>query len=192
MMMNNENRPLILASASPRRRQLLQQTAIPFTVIPCRQAEVMETDLPLAQAVSQLACQKAAWVLKDNPQALVLGADTIVTIDGQMLGKPADESQARQMIAQLAGRTHTVITGCAITAAGYQDIFYDEAAVTFAPIRADAIESYVKTAEPYDKAGGYAIQGWAGLYITRIEGSYDTVMGLPLALVYQRLQKLGY
>jgi len=185
-------RPLILASASPRRREMLDRTGIPYEVDVSRRPEVIDRTLAIPQAIMDVARQKAADVVSRHPQALVLAADTIVTVDGAILGKPRDAAQCVAMLTALAGRTHQVVTGVALADADGQELFFDQADVTFSPIDRAAIAAYAATAEPYDKAGGYAIQGWAGLYITAIRGSYDTVMGLPLALVYGRLVARGY
>lgn len=191
MTMNNP-KPLVLASQSPRRLEMLKKTGIPFTVDVCQKPEVIEKTDDISVAIGKLAAFKAQEVYTRHPDSLVIGADTIVTIDGQILGKPHSVEQATAMLQALSGRTHTVITGVALTDETGTEVFIDQVPVTFYPIPPSAIEAYVQTKEPYDKAGGYAIQGWAGLYIFKIDGNYDTVMGLPLATLYQKLRQRGY
>jgi septum formation protein len=192
---------LILASASPRRRELLAQAGYEFEV---RAAHVNEDvrpgEDPIAYVI-RLAREKAEavlWQIADDPQPesaggrlVVLGADTTVTLDGHILAKPEDEADARRMLAQLSGRTHRVITGVAVaTASGAEmrcKVAAEVTAVRFLTLSAEEIAAYVATGEPMDKAGGYAIQGRAAKWIPRIEGDYFNVVGLPLALVASML-----
>jgi len=180
---------LVLASQSPRRSEILRQAGIPFTV---RVAAVDET--PLAgekpeDYVVRLAELKALAV-PAGPDETVLGADTTVVIDGEMLGKPADAADARRMLARLSGRQHEVITGICLKRG--MDVVRDCAVtkVWFAPMSAREIEEYVASGEPMDKAGAYAIQGLASKFIERIDGCYFNVVGLPVALVWDRLAHL--
>jgi septum formation protein len=202
--------PLVLASASPRRQELLRNANIPFTVHP---ADLNETPLPneSPQACAErLAQEKAQAVSKTHPQDFVLGADTIVVIDDTILGKPRDAQEAARMLHLLSGRMHTVVTGvCLIKpvasgqspAATQSEVTTDArqpatvssetTLVNMSEITADEILDYVTTGEPMDKAGAYAIQGIASRWITRIEGDYSNVVGLPVALVYLLLRKCG-
>ncbi len=177
---------LVLASQSPRRSEILRQAGIPFTV---RVAAVDETPLagekPEAY-VMRLAALKALAVAAGEDET-VLGADTTVVIDGEMLGKPADAAGARRMLERLSGRQHEVITGICLKRG--VEVVRDCAAtkVWFASMSAREIEEYVASGEPMDKAGAYAIQGLASKFIERIDGCYFNVVGLPVALVWDRL-----
>lgn len=181
---------LVLASESPRRAEILRQAGIPFEV---RAAPVDET--PLAgehpeDYVRRLAERKALAVPAADDE-IVLGADTTVVIDGEMLGKPADAADARRMLAALAGRAHEVLTGVALRQG--QSVTRDWAStrVSFAPMSESEIEDYVASGEPMDKAGAYAIQGLASKFIERIEGCYFNVVGLPVAMVYRKLSGIS-
>lgn len=189
---------LILASRSPRRQELLAMTGFPFEVAPSpcdeekilRQWEQSDSDLNERSLVERLALAKATTSLREHPDCLILGADTIVSLDGELFGKPKDEDDARRMLRTLAGRTHTVDTGVALLTATFADVFSNVSHVTFHPL-SPAIESlidrYVATGLPLDKAGAYGIQELGGLLISRIEGDYFSVMGLPISEVYKRL-----
>lgn len=200
---------IVLASASPRRQELLRSAGIPFTVQP---ADIDET--PLAgeaprDCAERLAGEKALAVFWTRPQDCVLGADTIVVVDDLILGKPRDRSDAGRMLRLLSGRTHAVITGVCVAgkaAGGPRSVARQAAAaadrrdqrtasettqVTMCEISDDEIRDYVATGEPMDKAGAYAIQGLASRWIPRIEGDYSTVVGLPVALVYRLLRERG-
>jgi septum formation protein len=177
---------LVLASQSPRRSEILRQAGIPFTV---RVAAVDET--PLAgekpeEYVVRLAELKALAV-PAGPDETVLGADTTVVIDGEMLGKPANAADARRMLERLSGRQHQVITGICLKRGGEVVREYAVTKVWFAPMSAREIEEYVLSGEPMDKAGAYAIQGLASKFVERIDGCYFNVMGLPVALVYREM-----
>lgn len=173
--------PLILASASPRRRELLQQIGLQFTVMT---ADIDETPLPgevHTVYTLRLAEAKARAALALHSEAVVIGADTTVVVDGELLGKPHDNADAARMLRLLSGRAHQVTTAVAVvtrdralTAAETTDVF-------FSRMRDDEIAAYVATGEPMDKAGAYAIQGRAAQWIPRIEGDYSNVVGLPLA-----------
>jgi septum formation protein len=179
---------LILASASPRRQELLRNAGIPFTVQP---ANIDETPLPGESphdCVERLARSKALAVSHSRPQDVVLGADTIVVVDGAILGKPRDPEDAVRMLRLLAGRTHKVITGVCLMALGAEPRTASETTlVTMSNIADEDIRAYIATGEPMDKAGAYAIQGMASRWIPRIEGDYGNVVGLPVALVYRML-----
>jgi len=189
---------IILASTSPRRAEILRDAGIPFEI---RATEVDEGALPgeTAEAmVGRLAEAKAraaaAKIQTGTEHYLFIGSDTVVELDGKILGKPRDAAHAREMLARLSGRTHHVLTGIVILRLpdGAARAAVERSAVTFAPLSEDEIESYVASSEPIGKAGGYAIQGIAGRFIARIEGCYFNVVGLPLARLYILLRDLGW
>jgi septum formation protein len=180
---------LILASASPRRSELLRNAGIPFEVQP---ADVSEDPLPgePAKALAErLAREKAMAVARSRPTDLVLGADTVVVVDGEILGKPADAPDAARMLRMLSGRKHEVVTGVCLVAAGKCSLSSETTSVTMSEISDEEIAEYVATGEPMDKAGAYAIQGIASRWIPGIEGDYSNVVGLPVALVWRMLRK---
>lgn len=186
---------LVLASASPRRQELLRNAGIRFTVQP---AEIDESPLKGESArncAERLAREKALAVFEKRPRDFVLGADTIVTIDGLILGKPSDNSNAVQMLRMLSGRTHEVITGVCLVAPDGNGTDVRSGSeltrVTMCEISDDEIRDYVASGEPMDKAGAYAIQGMASRWIPRIEGDYSNVVGLPVAPVYSMLKDAG-
>ena len=183
---------LVLASASPRRQDLLRSAGISFAVQP---ADIDESPLAgeTARALAErLAREKALAVCRDRPNDLVLGADTIVVVNDCILGKPADADDAARMLRLLSGRVHQVITGvCLAGTAGRNQprVESETTLVTFGELSASEIRDYVATGEPMDKAGAYAIQGIASRWILRIEGDYSNVVGLPVALVYRMLRE---
>jgi septum formation protein len=187
---------LVLASGSPRRQELLRNAGIPFMVHP---ADIDET--PFAgefprECAKRLAREKALTVHRHRPQDYVLGADTVVVVNDAMLSKPRDPDDAARMLRLLSGRTHQVTTGvCLITPAGYgqlavveEDVFSETTVVTMRELSEEEINAYVTTGDSMDKAGAYGIQGIASRWIPRIEGDYNNVMGLPVAMVYERLR----
>ncbi len=178
----------VLASASPRRQELLAAAGYRFTV---ETADVDETPLAGEAApayVARLAEAKARAVLARVPGALVLGADTTVVVDGDILAKPAGADDAARMLGRLQGRAHDVLTGVALVSATWSRVEVAATTVWFAPMTSAAeIDAYVASGEPMDKAGAYGIQGRAARYVTRIEGSYSNVVGLPVALVHELL-----
>jgi septum formation protein len=180
--------PLILASASPRRFELLRNAAIDFTVDP---AQVPEQPLPGERPVDyaqRLACDKARVVFARNSDSAVLGADTVVVVDEHLLEKPMDEEDATRMLRLLSGRMHQVITGVCLVAPAFERTEAEVTQVVFSPLSEDEIAYYVQTGEPMDKAGAYAIQGIASRWVERIEGCYFNVVGLPLPRVYHMLK----
>ena len=181
---------LVLASQSPRRAEILRQAGIPFIV---RCAPVDET--PIAgEAPEAYVRRLAEWkalAVEASADEIVLGADTTVVVDGEMLGKPEDTADARRMIARLAGRAHDVLTGICLKLGSRRAPDCASTRVWFAPMTEAEIDAYAATGEPLDKAGGYAIQGLASKYIERIEGCYFNVVGLPVSLVYRRLRSLA-
>ena len=184
-------RPLILASSSPRRAELLRAAGLPFVVRAAAIDETRHPDEPPEAYVRRLAVAKARAV-EAAPHELVLGADTVVVADASCLGKPADATEAAAMLRVLAGRSHAVLTGVALVRAG-EPVAIEVAAtrVTFAPMREADVAWYVATPEPYDKAGGYAVQGLASRFVTAIDGSYANVVGLPVELVCRLLAGAG-
>jgi len=174
----------VLASASPRRAELLRAAGIPFEVAV---ADVDESQHPGEDAeayVRRVAAAKAARVAASHPGRPVLGADTTVVVDGQVLGKPYDAADAARMLGQLSGRSHLVLTGvCLIGPAGETRIDAAVTTVEFRALQAAEIGEYVDSGEPMDKAGGYAIQGGAAGFVTRLDGEYSNVVGLPVALI---------
>lgn len=183
---------LILASASPRRKEIMEMLGLDFEVIVSDAEEIMDPELSIEERVMQVAKVKALNVLKNNSDCVIVGSDTIVEVDGRMLGKPHSKMEAEEMIKLISGRSHRVVTALAILSSDDEYVDCDETYVHFDPVPQEEIEKYVLTDEPYDKAGAYAIQGWASVFISRIEGSYYTVVGLPLHLVYQQLRKMGF
>jgi len=189
---------LILASSSPRRAEILRHAGIHFEVFP---ANVDESPLPRESApnhVRRLALAKARRAAevaarKGRP-AIVIGADTVVVAGGKILGKPGDLPTARRMLRLLSGRTHTVLTGIAVLQIpdGVEKVDVEKTRVRFAKLSEKEIDSYLMTGEPYHKAGAYAIQGIAGRYVTRVEGCYFNVVGLPLARLYSLLREFGW
>ncbi len=177
---------LILASASPRRRELLAQAGFSFDVIAANVPELRKPGEDPIRFVTRLAREKAEAVAEHNqipPGTMVLGADTIVLVDEEVLGKPNDAADAARMLRLLSGRTHQVITGVCILKGRERQRAAEVTFVRFNTLSDREIEDYVATGEPLDKAGAYAIQGRAGLWVPRIHGCYFNVVGLPLALV---------
>jgi septum formation protein len=190
---------LILASASPRRRELLTQAGFIFEIFP---AHLPEDPLPnedpiayvirLARAKAEAVFAQLASKGTDPSQLVVLGADTTVTLDQQILGKPADPADASRMLGLLSGRTHRVITGVALATANGTEVAAEVTGVRFLTLSADDIADYIATGEPMDKAGAYGIQGRAARWIPRVQGCYFNVVGLPLALVSVMLESIGF
>ncbi|MBO0935504.1 septum formation protein Maf [Fibrella sp. HMF5335] len=182
--------PLTLASGSPRRRQLLTDMGVAFTIETRPTDEVFPDDMPADEVAEFLACEKAAQFMPDLGQRLVLCADTVVILDNQILNKPADAAEAHQMLRRLSGRTHRVRTGVCLLSPEGQTSFTDEATVQFAHLTDDEIDYYIRVCQPFDKAGAYGAQDFIGLVgVTRLEGSFYTVMGLPTHRVYEALKE---
>jgi septum formation protein len=183
---------LILASASPRRRELLAQIGFAFDVLPAHIDERRRSGEDPADYVQRLALEKANAIHAMHPDAFVLGADTTVEVDGHALEKPADRADADRMLRALSGRTHHVHTGLVLLAPRGRRAHVETTAVTFSIINDAELEHYLASAEPYDKAGAYGIQGYAARWIPRIEGDYFNVVGLPIAATVRLLGELGY
>ena len=188
---------IILASGSPRRKELLLKIGIVPEIIVSHVEEKITSDIP-AEVVMSLAEQKAVDVAKEMPEGtVILGSDTVVAADGKILGKPKSHEEAYEMIRRLAGRSHQVYTGVCLVKKGPEGeadtvvSFYDETDVNVSPMTEKEIREYADSEEPMDKAGSYAVQGFFARYIDGLKGSYANVMGLPVHLVYQELKKLG-
>lgn len=183
---------LILASSSPRRRELLAQVGLAFDVLPAHIDETRHTAEDPTAYVRRLALEKAQAVHAAHPEAFVLGADTTVEIDGNALEKPADRADAERMLRALSGRTHHVHTGIALLSPRAQRIHLETTSVTFGTIAEHELQHYLDSGEPFDKAGAYGIQGYAARWIPRIDGDYFNVVGLPLAATMRLLRELSY
>jgi septum formation protein len=180
---------LVLASASPRRAELLRNAGIAFTVDPAHVPEQpIPGELPLDYG-QRLAREKVLAVFARHPEEAVLGADTVVVIDEHLLEKPADADDAVRMLRLLSGRTHQVITGVCVVAPKFECTEAELTQVTFAEISDQEIAAYIRTGEPMDKAGAYGIQGFASRWVTSIQGDYFNVVGLPVARVYRLLRE---
>ena len=185
--------PLVLASGSPRRRELLAQAGYRFEVQVSSIAEARRPDEDAIRFATRLAREKAEDVFaRSSPGVVVLGADTVVVCDGEVMGKPADAADATRMLLRLSGRTHQVVTGVAVVwGEGSAEIAAELTQVTVRTISPQEVSEYVAGGDPMDKAGAYAIQGYAGRWIPRINGCYFNVVGLPLALVSSMLEGAG-
>ena len=185
------NPALVLASESPRRRQLLEMLGIRFRVVPPDVDETYRNGEAPEAYVVRLARKKASAVAARAPGELVLGADTTVVVRGDVLGKPSSEEEAATMLASLQGRTHQVMTGVALAAGDRVEHALDVTDVTFRPLDEATIRAYVATGEPMDKAGAYAVQGRGAMLVEGIRGDFFGVMGLPLRLVLELLERFG-
>lgn len=184
-------RPVVLASGSPRRRELLGQMGIEdFEVLPAQGEETAPEGLAPDALVARLALQKAREVAALRPEATVIGADTVVALDGRVLGKPSDEEEAREMLSALSGRCHQVYTGMAVLSGGQAFTHVECTQVEFRPLTEEEIAAYVATGESMDKAGAYGIQGRACVFIRGIQGDYYNVVGLPVCALHELLAQL--
>lgn len=199
---------IILASASPRRKELLEQIGLEFEICPAKGEEIITKTIP-EEVVMELSKQKAEEIaymvtaynethkdITTPTDILVIGADTVVAYNGQILGKPKDEEDAKRMLSMLSGNTHSVYTGvtlCLIDKSGKagEIVFAEKTDVTIFPISEEEIDRYVSTGEPMDKAGSYAIQGKSAIFIEKIDGDYNNVVGLPITRIYQKLKAVG-
>lgn len=191
MTKKGKNGDFILASASPRRRKLLGQLGLSFTVVPSRLKEVEESGMKPRMHATHFAESKAKEVAYRHPHKWVLGADTIVVLEEEILGKPADFTEASSMLSRLGGQSHSVITAICLVHKGMQVLESEwvETKVFMRSLSVEDIESYIRTGEPMDKAGAYGIQGIGGCLIQRIEGSYSNVVGLPLYETVELLRR---
>ena len=185
----NDTQRIILASGSPRRRELLRLITEEYEVLPADVEETIPAELPLREAPEYLACLKAGAVAAAHPGALVIGSDTGVFIDGLMLGKPHSREEGREMLGRLSGRAHQVITGVCLRKGERVVRFSEVTEVRFLPLSDEEIERYLDTGEPFDKAGGYGIQGKGALLVEGLEGDYYNVMGFPVAPIARALEK---
>ncbi len=190
---NEKKRRLVLASASPRRRELLTELSPGFRIRSSDVPEEFDEDLSPEQVAIVLAARKSEAVAHQEPDAVVLGADTIVVFDGHILGKPNDRTEARQMLRLLRGQWHTVITAVAVTdsATGNADIRSVTTRVKMLHFDDEALDAYIATGEPMDKAGSYAVQGLGGEFIETVDGCYANVVGLPLCETARLLNDFG-
>lgn len=183
---------MILASQSPRRRELLGQMGFSFTVRPAKGEELPHPELTPAQLVEELARQKALEVSAEaEADDVVVAADTVVAIDGKVLGKPHDKVHAAQMLSALSGREHTVYTGVAVKRGETLLVEHEATQVRFRPLTEREIDLYIKTGEPMDKAGSYGIQGYGALLVEGIRGDYFNVVGLPICRLGRMLAQVG-
>lgn len=193
--MDDQDQTIILASASPRRKELLSMICDDFAVIVSDCEEIVSGTEP-EEVTAGLSRQKAEAVAKGRANALVIGADTVVSIGGNILGKPKDRAQADAMLRMLSGKTHEVSTGVTVIRTGsdgsvvWQSSFAETTLVRVSELDEEEIRAYLGTDEPYDKAGAYGIQGEFGKYISGIEGDYNNVVGLPVHRLYEELKKV--
>lgn len=180
---------IILASKSPRRKELMQLLKLPFEIIVSEIDEQIDYNNDLVKEIEKLSYQKAHAVHKDHTDALVIGSDTIVKIGNDVLGKPHSIEEAKKMLRELSDNTHQVVTAVTIINNDKVETFSEVAEVTFYPLSEEEIEEYVNTNEPMDKAGSYAIQGDGAKFIRHINGDFYTIVGLPVAELYHRLKK---
>lgn len=180
---------VVLASQSPRRRELLASIGLNFMTKAVPTQEVWNDTLPIGKAVEQIAYEKAKAVQDLLPNDIILSADTVVCLNDQVLGKPKNEEEAYAMIQMLSGKTHTVITAVCILKEEQKEVFHECSEVTFFELSEEEIQSYVKTKEGLDKAGAYGIQGLGKILVEKINGDYYNIVGLPIAKTYRLLKK---
>lgn len=182
---------LILASSSPRRQEILQSRGYAFTIDPADIDEAFDRSAPVGEAMLKLARQKAEAVQKRHPGDVVIGADTMVFLEGEPLGKPADAQAAKEMLRRLSGRSHAVYSAVAVLSPGADNSFVIKTDVKFYDLPDGLISRYVATGEPLDKAGSYAIQGKGALLVESVSGDYLNIVGLPMGELAKRLDALG-
>ncbi|SJZ36388.1 Maf family protein [Anaerorhabdus furcosa] len=181
---------LILASQSPRRKELMEVIGLPFTIEVADIDETMDLNGDLVEEIKHLAYRKAKVIADKHDDTVVVGADTIVVYNNKVLGKPKNEEDAFAMLKLLSGNTHKVLTGVCIMDHEKVNKYCSISEVTFNNLSDEEIKKYIATKEPMDKAGAYGIQGFGGCFVSEIKGDYYTIMGLPLSLVYQELMKI--
>ena len=184
--------PLILASASPRRAELLEQIGLTFRIQAADIDETVRTGESAEHYVERLAREKAQRVASQNPDSLVLGSDTSVVLDGEILGKPVSAAEAKTTLARLSGQTHQVMTAVALAQQGRCQSSLVVTSVRFRSVSDAEISAYVATGEPMDKAGSYGIQGLGGIFVSELKGSYSAVVGLPLQETARLLAEAGH
>jgi septum formation protein len=182
---------IILASNSPRRKELMSMLQVDYEVIVSRVEEIIDETLSEEDLVMDLAFQKAIDIFKTHKDDIVLGFDTLVYVDNEVLGKPTSIEDAKRMLNLLSGKTHTVATGCAVITKTISKSFYEKSRVTFYPMTESEIDEYVASKESFDKAGAYAVQGLGSKFVKAIHGDFYTVMGLPVARLYHELKELN-
>ena len=182
---------IILASKSPRRRELLTLMGLDFTVITSNVEEHPPVGAGPEETVRALALEKASAVRREHPDDCIIGSDTIVYLDGEILGKPHTPENARKYLAKMQGRKHTVYTGVALIYGDRTDVRCATTDVTFAPMSEAEIDWYVSTGEPLDKAGAYGVQGPGGIFVEKVEGNFYNVIGMPLPVLYRMLLDSG-
>ena len=183
---------LILASSSPRRKELLKNLQLTFQISSSKADESFDHELPPGEVVMELAYRKAHAVFTESPDAFVIGADTIVVCDGIFLGKPKDKDEAFRKLRMLSGRQHEVYTGVSILSANSSSRFFEKTEVSFWELSDEEIMAYVQSGEPLDKAGAYGIQGLGSMLVKKINGDYFAVVGLPVSRTIRELKKAGY
>lgn len=183
---------LILASSSPRRKELLEELQIPFVISSSNVDESFDPSLSPNEIVMELARRKVEAIYADEQYPYILGADTIVYLNGAILGKPASHGEAFHMLRELSGKTHSVYTGVAIMANGICSTFYEKTDVLFWELTDEEIHDYLDTGEPFDKAGAYGIQGVGRTLVKEIKGDYFTVVGLPISRTVRELKAKGF
>ena len=189
--MNHSSSSVILASQSPRRIELLKQVITDFKVIPSEVEEILRPDRSPEENAEALGLEKANWVAKHNPGHWVIGADTVVVLDEEIIGKPTDDEDARRILKRLSGREHQVVTGVAVVhlkTASTTTV----SRVRIKPLTHEEIVTYVDSGEPLDKAGAYAIQGKGASLVDGFDGSYTNIIGLPIETLKDLLQQAGY
>lgn len=183
---------IILASKSPRRQELLKLLGVDFTIHTADIDETMDPALPPEQEVARVGEEKAEAVAAQcASEDIVIAADTIVVVDGQILGKPRSEADAVRMLSLLSGRRHEVMTGLTVLQGGYMQRCVVRTGIEFRTLSDCELRAYVATGEPMDKAGAYGIQGKCAIFVDKIDGDYNNVVGLPVAAIYRELKKLG-
>lgn len=184
-----KSKELILASKSPRRKELLDDIGLSFTIYSDSCVELFDHNISKEEAIEQIAYTKADVVFEKHRDAIVIGADTMVYCEGAVLGKPNDKADAKEMLVMLSGKTHEVITGVVILCEDKQIKFHETTKVTFYELEESLIDWYLDTLESFDKAGAYGIQGKGKLLVKKIQGDYFNVVGLPVARLYRELMK---
>lgn len=185
---NDKNIRVILASASPRRKEILGLLFKDFDIIPSNETEILQHNIDIDDQAEALAKLKAVSVAKHHQDSLVIGCDTVVIIDNKILGKPKNEEDAKRMLTMLSGRIHNVITGCCMCYKGKMMSFSEKTEVLFRELNENIIEEYISTSEPMDKAGAYAVQGLGALLVKKINGDFFNVVGFPLSSFNQALK----
>ena len=181
------HKSLILVSQSPRRRELMELLRTPYKTASPKKKETLNLDLNIVDQIQELAKEKVLSVIHEHPESVLIGADTVIVLDDQILGKPQDETDAFNMLKKLSNRTHEVITGVYMASKNHNVMFYSSSKVTFYEMSDEDIQSYVDTREPMGKSGSYSIQGGASLFLKHIDGDHNAIMGLPIGTIYQHL-----